>query len=252
MYTHAHACAQGLDLSSASLHLLSPPPGMMCLYLCARHMCLLLLTNWSQVTTDVMQGCGQCPRPCPPPLPSPWPSPRPSPPGPSSFLRIVVTHAKLEPSAATDGCNFNTATLRLNGFPSLLDFLLFFTAYLSSPFFRSLHPIGATATRSLAGSLLLPPHRHPRSTASRANRTCWSLRPDYCLDTHFVSPPLRHEHTRSQSPSSGYWYGGVTCKFTCHVTLATLQTTARARYGEWLTVPAPNGSQAISSLGAGL
>lgn len=186
--------------------------------------------------------------PAPPRLPSPWPSP----PGPSSFLRIVVTHAKLEPSAATDGCNFNTATLRLNGFPSLLDFLLFFTAYLSSPFFRSLHTIGATATRSLAGSLLLPPHRHPRSTASRANRTCWSLRPDYCLDTHFVSPPLRHEHTRSQSPSSGYWYGGVTCKFTCHVTLATLQTTARARYGEWLTVPAPNGSQAISSLGAGL
>lgn len=45
--------------------------------------------------------------------------------------------------------------------------------------------------------------------------------------THSVSPPLRHEHTRSQSPSSGCWYGGVTCKFTCHLTLVTLQTSAR-------------------------
>lgn len=58
---------------------------------------------------------------------APHPAPRPSPPQPS-FLRVVIPYAKREPSAATDGCNFNTTTLKLNGFPSLLDFLLFLTS----------------------------------------------------------------------------------------------------------------------------
>lgn len=47
---------------------------------------------------------------------------------------------------------------------------------------------------------------------------CWLL-PHCAASTH--------THTLTQSLSSGRWYGGETHKFTCHPTLATLQTTAR-------------------------
>lgn len=87
------------------------------------------------------------------------PSSRPCPSSPEpSFLRIVVACAKLEPSAATDGCNFNTTTLKLNGFPSLLDFLLFFTAclYSHSPFFVFGRP--PPSVGGLMEQLLPKPH----------------------------------------------------------------------------------------------
>lgn len=91
----------------------------------------------------------------------------------------------------------------------------------------------------------LPPSPFVPPKSSRENRTWWSLRPDYCLDTLLATPPQRHKHTHTHTVSQQWalvWGRDSRVYLSSHIS-NTLNN--GSHYGEKLTIPAPNSSKAI-------